>query len=82
MVGKQNGFTRMTLDDKMRDVGDAAAVVSGFAVFLQFIPAVVGIVTIIYTVFRIVESLDHRKRDGMWPFAPFGSAGHSHKKPD
>ena len=72
----------MTLDEKMKDVGDAAAVVSGLAVFLQFIPAVVGIVTIIYTIWRIVESLDHRKRDGQWPFAPFGSAGHHSKKPD
>lgn len=70
----------MTLDDKMKDVGDAAAVVSGFAVFFQWIPALVGIVTIIYTVFRIVEALDHRKQKGQWPFAPFGSPGHQHDK--
>jgi len=65
----------MTLDDKMKEVGDGVAVVSGLAVFFQWIPALVGIVTIIYTFWRIAESLDHRKRDGQWPFAPFGSPG-------
>lgn len=69
----------MTLDEKMKDVGDAAAVVSGLAVFLQFIPAVVGIVTILYTVFRMIEALDHRKQKGQWPFAPFGTVGHEKK---
>ncbi len=63
----------MHLDDKMKDVTDAAAVVSGLAVFLQFIPAVVGIVTIAYTLFRFAEALDGRKRHNQWPFAKFGS---------
>jgi hypothetical protein len=65
----------MTFDEKVREVGDGVAVVSGFAVFLQWMPAAVGIVTIIYTIWRIAEALDHRKRDGQWPFAPFGSPG-------
>lgn len=71
----------MTLDDKMRDVGDGVALVSALAVFMHWIPAVVGVVTIIYTVFRIVEALDHRKQKGQWPFAPFGSRGHEEQKP-
>lgn len=71
----------MTLDDKMRDVGDGVALVSGLAVFMSWIPAVVGVVTIIYTLFRMVEALDHRKQKGQWPFAPFGSRGHEEQKP-
>lgn len=70
----------MTLDDKIRDVGDGVALVSGLAVFMSWIPAVVGVVTIIYTFFRMAEALDHRKQKGQWPFAPFGSRGKDENK--
>jgi hypothetical protein len=62
----------MTTSDRYKDIADGAAILSGAAVFLQWIPAAVGIVTIIYTIWRIIESLDHRKRAGMFPFAAFG----------
>ena len=70
----------MALDERVREVGDGVAVVSGFAVFLQWMPAAVDLVTILYTIFRIVESLDQRKQKGQWPFAPFGTPGHDGKK--
>ena len=70
----------MTLDEKVREVGDGVAVLSGFAVFLQWMPAAVGVVTILYTIFRVAESLDARKQKGQWPFAPFGTPGHGGKK--
>lgn len=60
-------------EEHVRDIGDGVAVVSGLAVFLQWIPALVGIITILYTVFRIAEALDHRKSRGQWPFAKFGT---------
>ena len=59
----------------IKDVGDAVAVTTGLAVFMQWIPAVAGFVTITYTLFRLIEALDARKRDNKWPFAPFGSSG-------
>jgi hypothetical protein len=58
--------------DRYREIADGAAILSGAAVFLNWIPEIVGVVTIIYTIWRIVEALDHRKRVGMFPFAPFG----------
>jgi len=75
MVGKQFRAHEMTTEDRIREAADGVAVVSGLAVFLQWIPALVGIVTIVYTIWRIIESLDHRKQKGQWPFAPFGSPG-------
>lgn len=61
--------------DQIKDTADTAAVLSGIAVWMQYIPAIVGIVTICYTVWRFLVSLDYRKRNKQWPFSPFGSEG-------
>lgn len=60
------------MNDKIKDVSDVTAMALGGAVFMQWIPAVVGVVTILYTVWRIFESLDERHRKGQWPWGPFG----------
>lgn len=65
----------MMNDDTIKDTMDTIAVASGLAVFLQWIPALVGVITIVYTLWRLAAGLDHRKREGLWPFAPFGSGG-------
>lgn len=60
-------------DHPLRDLGDSAAIATGLAVFFQWLPAVAGLLSIIYTVWRLVESLDNRKRHKLFPFGPFGS---------
>lgn len=56
-----------------RDLGDSTAILTGLAVFFQWLPAVAGILSIIYTLWRLIEALDHRKRQKLFPFAPFGA---------
>jgi hypothetical protein len=68
-------MTNHQVGDIVKEIGDGVAVISGVAVFMSWIPAAAGIVTIIYTLWRMIEALDHRKRDQVWPFAPFGSPG-------
>ena len=64
-------------EQTIRDLGDGAAILAGLAVFMQWLPAVAGLVTILYTLWRLVEALDERKRTRRFPFAPFGSDGKS-----
>lgn len=50
--------------------------------FFQWLPAVAGLLSIIYTLWRLVEALDNRKRQKLFPFAPFGSAAPEAPKGD
>lgn len=61
-------------DHPLRDLGDSAAIATGLAVFFQWLPAVAGLLSIIYTVWRLVESLDNRKRQKLFPYGPFGGS--------
>lgn len=65
----------MVTGDRVKDAGDTAAILAGVAVWMQWIPVVVGLVTIVYTVWRFIEALDVRRRYQQWPFAAFGSPG-------
>ena len=56
----------------LKDMADGAAVATGLAVFFQWLPAVAGILSILYTVWRLIESLEHRAREKLWPFGKFG----------
>jgi hypothetical protein len=61
-------------DHPLKDIWDSAAIATGLAVFFQWLPAVAGLLSILYTVWRLVESLDNRKRQKLFPYGPFGGS--------
>ena len=62
-------------EQTVRGIADVAAVGTGVAVFLQWLPAVVGVVTILYTALRIFEFMENRHAQAHWPFGPFPKRG-------
>lgn len=71
----------MSGDKPLANALDGAAALTVVGIWLQWVPVVAGVVTIIYTIWRLISSLDYRRQRKQFPFAPFGSQGIDAKHP-
>jgi len=68
-------------NDKIGNVTDAAAAITVAAVWMAWLPVAAAVITIVYTLWRLISSLDYRRQRKQFPFAPFGSQGIDAKHP-
>jgi len=72
----------MSTQKLVANIADTAAAVTVAGIWMQWVPVFAGIVTIIYTLWRLISSLDYRRQRKQFPFAPFGSQGIEAKHPN
>lgn len=61
--------------DSAKGVVDVAAVGTGFAALLQWVPAVAGLLAAVYTALRTAGWLHDQRKKREFPFGKFGEEG-------
>jgi hypothetical protein len=71
----------MSNEKTIANAADVAVAATVGAVWLAWLPSAAAILTIIYTAWRLIASLDYRRQRQQFPFAKFGSPGIEAKHP-